>query len=312
MRAMKWFMNKILDNSLNNYLSKAQLKELVRSLPAPGAVPWRYGHASARVESSDSPLFPLFALRTRAVSRAEGRYRKWPAHATKGDAAASSDEESDDDSSGGSRSLEHAHVPLQKCDRPPQPVVVEAGGVSTKRCGTDVRSPQGAYSSESPSDEESDDDSPGGSRSRKKHKKREECTYRKRGDHWDSVWGRQVIMLRLTRLEGGELVPYNEAKFRNRFRIPFDFYEELVVSLREKGGFEALLAPVAGRPKIPLELMFLGVLRIAARGWRLDDVAEMLDIASSTVGEFYHHFVYKYGTMKCFLSGHTRRADGGC
>ena len=48
---MKWFMNKILDNSLNNYLSKAQLKELVRSLPAPGAVPWRYGHASARVES---------------------------------------------------------------------------------------------------------------------------------------------------------------------------------------------------------------------------------------------------------------------
>ena len=248
---MKWFMNKILDNSLNNYLSKAQLKELVRSLPAPGAVPWRYGHASARVESSDSPLFPLFALRTRAVSRAEGRYRKWPAHATKGDAAASSDEESDDDSSGGSRS-------------------------------------------------------------RKKRKKREECTYRKRGDHWDSVWGRQVIMLRLTRLEGGELVPYNEAKFRNRFRIPFDFYEELVVSLREKGGFEALLAPVAGRPKIPLELMFLGVLRIAARGWRLDDVAEMLDIASSTVGEFYHHFVYKYGTMKCFLSGHTRRADGGC
>lgn len=73
MRAMKWFMNKILDNSLNNYLSKAQLKELVRSLPAPGAVPWRYGHASARVESSDSPLCPLFALRTRAVSRAERR-----------------------------------------------------------------------------------------------------------------------------------------------------------------------------------------------------------------------------------------------
>ena len=120
-------------------------------------------------------------------------------------------------------------------------------------------------------------------------------TYHRDRDYWASTWGAQVLTCRAARAAGQPDFAVEE-EFRQRFRLPFDLFEELVVRLREKGGYEAAQDPIGGVGRVPLELKFMTVLRIAGRGWCFDDVKEQFGAGKSTIAAFYHAFVFKYVT----------------
>jgi hypothetical protein len=82
------------------------------------------------------------------------------------------------------------------------------------------------------------------------------------------------------------------AKFRRRFRLPYENYEELLADLSNSGKFKRWQsADAVGRPSSPLALMLLGALRYLGRGWTFDDVEEATLIDEETHRQFFHCFI---------------------
>ena len=97
---------------------------------------------------------------------------------------------------------------------------------------------------------------------------------------WGTPWGRMIRdpevkdpHSRLGRL------------FRLRFRMPFDLFEEGLVPLVRRAGF------LSDRGRIPLEIQVMIGLRRLGRGLVADDVAELANVAPSTVEWVFHKFV---------------------
>mmetsp|Transcript_32764 Transcript_32764/g.59344 ORF Transcript_32764/g.59344 Transcript_32764/m.59344 type:complete len:265 (+) Transcript_32764:205-999(+) len=83
-----------------------------------------------------------------------------------------------------------------------------------------------------------------------------------------------------------------QAKFRHRFHLPYENYEELLEDLSNSGEFKrSELADAVGRPSSPLALMLLGALRYLRRGWTFDDVEEATLIDEETHRQFFHCFI---------------------
>jgi hypothetical protein len=90
------------------------------------------------------------------------------------------------------------------------------------------------------------------------------------------------------------------AKFRRRFRLPYDKYLELVADAKAQGWFpRAGKADALGKVGAPLELLILGALRYLGRGWTFDDLEESTAISAESHRVFLHDFV-KIGATVLF------------
>ena len=95
-----------------------------------------------------------------------------------------------------------------------------------------------------------------------------------RPDYWDNEWGKMLRTIRGAR-EAGSPNKRQEALFKLRFRLPFDLFEQQLRQMSELGGYVPSRGDYLHRDTIPLDIKFLCVLRIAARGWCFDDVSEV-------------------------------------
>jgi hypothetical protein len=119
-----------------------------------------------------------------------------------------------------------------------------------------------------------------------------------RTDKWESTWGKVLTHIRSARA-AGRPDAHAEDKFKSRFRLPFDLFEQILSEIRGRDGYVASNdldshLPKCGRASIPVDIMFMAVLRIAGRGWCFDDVEEASGIGLSTVAGYYHTFVRQY------------------
>lgn len=97
-----------------------------------------------------------------------------------------------------------------------------------------------------------------------------------------------------------ETQPNFHAKFRNRFRMPYRQYKELLQlcrdhSSQEKGGYFRRWKPGSvggnGDPAAPLDLLLLAALRYIGRGWTFDDLEEATAISREVIRSFFHKFI---------------------
>ena len=77
------------------------------------------------------------------------------------------------------------------------------------------------------------------------------------------------------------------AKFRCRFRLPYNSFISFVAEARSKNWFPRWTKITSS----PLELMMLGSLRYLGRGWTFDDIEESTGIDEETHRQFFHHFI---------------------
>jgi hypothetical protein len=171
----------------------------------------------------------------------------------------------------------------------PQPLLLGAvAAVATTVTWLHGRSQQALAEDE----EDQPDDEPRPKRQRWSHS---------RSNKWESTWGEALLHIRSARAAGSP-DERAEAKFKLRFRLPFDLFEEIVAELRGRPGYVASndidsRIPRDGRDArtfIPLDIMLMAVLRIAGRGWCFDDVEESSGIGLSTMAAYYHNFVRQY------------------
>lgn len=81
-------------------------------------------------------------------------------------------------------------------------------------------------------------------------------------------------------------------KFRRRFRLPYDYYLQLVEEAKEKVWFPRWSGTDAtGRSASPIELLLLGSLRYLGRGWTFDDIEEATAVSEEVHRVFFHQFV---------------------
>ena len=81
-------------------------------------------------------------------------------------------------------------------------------------------------------------------------------------------------------------------KFRQRFRLPYQNYKELVKDCKEDDHFARWQHPnAAGKVASPIELLVLGALRYLGRGWTFDDLEESTAIARDVHRCFFHAFI---------------------
>jgi hypothetical protein len=112
-----------------------------------------------------------------------------------------------------------------------------------------------------------------------------------RASQWElkhTIWGKVISGIRNELLCNGgvESDTKLQKEFRNRFRVPFSMFEQLVV--------ECVDANVFGRTQIGVEYKLLGCLRILGRGCYADDVREILGIGNETVNKMFKQFVEYY------------------
>jgi hypothetical protein len=119
---------------------------------------------------------------------------------------------------------------------------------------------------------------------------------RRRIAHSESLWAKT-----LEDREKLEEPSSREAElFRLRFRVPYPVFLSLVEwtkSWREKSPQNpdgVGTCDVTGNPRIPTDVMVLGVLRILGRGSCLDGIYELSGIHPSTMGPFLHQWTRKY------------------
>lgn len=130
---------------------------------------------------------------------------------------------------------------------------------------------------------------------------------------------KQVVMAR--RSEDGELeiIPPTESswymmyvnspmcnddrfldKFRNRFRLPYAQYLELVGDCSQNEIFSRWMGcDATKKPASPIELLLLGALRYLGRGWTFDDLEESTAISREVHRVFFHKFI-DYGSADLY------------
>eukprot|EP00904_Undaria_pinnatifida_P003091 jgi/Undpi1/12783/HiC_scaffold_6.g02451.m1 len=106
-----------------------------------------------------------------------------------------------------------------------------------------------------------------------------------RSDYNASAWGQ---MLRCEALNNHQSA---EAKlFRRRFRVPYVFFLQLVIVVKDRGWFKAGPCDAAGRPSIPVELKVLTALQVLSRGNCFDDIKQLSLISESMAQATFHKF----------------------
>ena len=85
-----------------------------------------------------------------------------------------------------------------------------------------------------------------------------------------------------------------EKKFRRRFRVPFAVFEEICQSMEEEG-FYSQGRCRNGWPRVPLELLVLGSLRVLAAGCSFDMVEEWTNVSFVTHRNFFNNVFTKWG-----------------
>ena len=103
-------------------------------------------------------------------------------------------------------------------------------------------------------------------------------------------------------LNGDNMNQKSLRKFRNRFRLPYENFLELVNELEESGKFDRWKEGSAdkfGVEASPLSLLLLGALRYLGRGWTFDDIEEATAINAETVRQFFHKFI-EYGSTDLY------------
>ena len=78
-------------------------------------------------------------------------------------------------------------------------------------------------------------------------------------------------------------------KFRNRFRLPYPSYKELLHQISSDSRFERWCGHKwNGKKSSPVQLLLLGTLRYLGRGWMFDDIEEQ---TASVHHNFFHKFI---------------------
>lgn len=98
---------------------------------------------------------------------------------------------------------------------------------------------------------------------------------------------------------GVERQPNFHSKFRNRFRMPYLQYKELLElciseSMKPEGLFKRWQPGRTGgdgRRCTPIELLLLAALRYLGRGWTFDDLEESTAISRDVIRVFFHKFI---------------------
>jgi len=87
-------------------------------------------------------------------------------------------------------------------------------------------------------------------------------------------------------------------KFRERFRLPYTNFLQLVASVSESKLFDRLCGHKTNNKQAsPIELLVLGSLRYLGRGWTFVDVEENTAISKEVHRTFFHRFVEFGSTM---------------
>jgi hypothetical protein len=121
------------------------------------------------------------------------------------------------------------------------------------------------------------------------------------------VWFREYVHVSGARKyydgEGGQ--EHFSKIFRNRFRVPYSFFQELVDRIRTENHARASRGhpplwsqsnDCRGVPAAPLELHVLAALRYLGRAWTFDDLAEQTGISRERHRCFFKAFISFYGT----------------
>ena len=81
-------------------------------------------------------------------------------------------------------------------------------------------------------------------------------------------------------------------KFRNRFRLPYPSYKDLLHQTTSDNRFERWCGHKwNGKKSLPVQLLLLGTLRYLGRGWTFDDIEEQTAISVSVHRKFFHKFI---------------------
>lgn len=123
----------------------------------------------------------------------------------------------------------------------------------------------------------------------------------------DTIWYREYVH------ESGARKYYDECEggqqhfskiFRNRFRVPYSFFQGIVLRIRAENqarsrrGHPPLWSQgtdCRGTPAAPLELHVLAALRYLGRAWTFDDLAEQTGISRERHRRFFKAFISFYG-----------------
>ena len=85
---------------------------------------------------------------------------------------------------------------------------------------------------------------------------------------------------------------FMRAKFRNRFRLPYANYLDLLQWIRDDTRFARWCGEKVNRKtSSPIELLVLGSLRYLGRGWTFDDIEEQTAISREVHRTFFHVFI---------------------
>ena len=80
---------------------------------------------------------------------------------------------------------------------------------------------------------------------------------------------------------------FMRAKFRNRFRLPYPSYKDLLHQITSDNRFERWCGHKwNGKKSSPVQLLLLGSLRYLGRGWTFDNIEEQTAISVSVHCKF--------------------------
>jgi hypothetical protein len=93
--------------------------------------------------------------------------------------------------------------------------------------------------------------------------------------------------------------PKFHTRFRGRFRLPYDSFQQAIAEAKESGEFVrwCTKSDAVGVACSPIELLVLGSLRYLGRGWTFDCLEEQTLIAKETHRQFFHEFI-SYGSTE--------------
>jgi hypothetical protein len=101
---------------------------------------------------------------------------------------------------------------------------------------------------------------------------------------WYKAYVRNFLML--------EPKSFMAKKFRERFRLPYPNFLELVVSVSESEFFDRWCGyKPNNKQSSPIELLVLGSLRYLGRGFTFDDIEENTAVSKEVHRTFFHRFV---------------------
>ena len=106
----------------------------------------------------------------------------------------------------------------------------------------------------------------------------------------DSTWWINYVLL-----PPDKLTPRQRERFRDRFRVPYDYWKDFVMLLAETPDFSQWKngsKTVCGKDSAPLELLSLGALRYIGRKCTFDDLMEITFISRRTHCRFFKTFIH--------------------